>query len=391
MKSLLSIMFCLILCTNCCAFALANEQQIVQYNGESPVTLFSFSSELPQILNPIANNNAFQGVEIVCGAVISKEPDDYLMEDEPNTYGSIASLIITKAGGRRQLIGVSCVNGGAWHVAEFGDRLFRQEYEPELDIVWVRNLTRPAFAVSYSGHNQHLMDLFSFSGNRIWEMIGHLNESEKLEIYTTQNGFSVTDSGHEYQCSRARGYWMEYMNSIEEFPNSYEACKMLEIQNLKSNMSVLYGYTMEGDLFVSPSHRARSLGSYSCYIPFIYLNESKIYGSERWLKVQIGSTVGWMREVDCCLGESLPQYPVSVGKARQDVILFGDSSAASEIKRIPLGTYFHVLGETDNGLYHICIPRGRLSWNIDMTGIYGYVQKDEVFFGGSISEIHDLE
>lgn len=391
MKSLLSIVFCLILCINCCAFALANEQQIVQYNGESPVTLYSFSNELPQILNPIANNNAFQGVEIICGAVISKEPDDYLMEGELNTYGSITSLIITKTGGTLQLIGVSCVNGAAWHVVEFGDKLLRQAYKPELDIVWGVSFTRPVFAISYSGHNQRFVDLFSFSGNRIWEMIGHLNERERLAIYTTQNGFLVIDSGHEYQYGRSSGYWMEYMSSIDEFPISIETCKTLEAQNQKSDTSVLYGYTMESNLYASPSRSAESLGNYSCYIPFIYLNESKIRGSDRWLKVQIGSTVGWMCEADCCLGESLPQYPASVGKARRDVTLYRDSSATSEIKRIPLGTYFHVLGETDNGLYHICIPREGLSWNIDMTGTYGYVQKDEVCCGGSISEINSLE
>ncbi len=391
MKTLLSIMLCFVLCFDCCAFALVNEEQIVQHNGEVPVTVYTFTDELPKILMPIGKNEVLQDAEIICGVTISKEPDAYIMEDEPNTYGSIVSLFIIKKGERLQLIGVSCVNGTSWQVTEFSDKLLRQGHEPAIDIAWVRNSTRPAFAVRYSGHNQHVVDLFSFSGNRVWEMIGHLNRHEELEIYTTQNGFSVIDSGHEYQYSRATGYWMEYMDSIDEFPMSIEACKKLDAQNTNNDMNVLYGYTMEGDLRISPSRSAKSLGSYSRYVPFIYLNESRKDGSDRWLKVQLGSTVGWMREADCCLGESLPQYPVSVGKVKQDAILYGDDTAASKIKRIPHGTIFHILGETDNGLYHICIPQGELSWKIDMTGTYGYVRSEAVDCGGTVSELNNHE
>ena len=88
-----------------------------------------------------------------------------------------------------------------------------------------------------------------------------------------------------------------------------------------------------------------------------------------------------------------PDYafePVPLGRILDSCPLYASAKDKRPTTELAPGTTFHILTEY-KGMYHICIPQGEISWDVDRDGLYGYIPKEDVLTGYSPSALDAQE
>jgi hypothetical protein len=117
-----------------------------------------------------------------------------------------------------------------------------------------------------------------------------------------------------------------------------------------------------------------------------FTGEQKSGTTFPWYQVQIGDTVGWMSSNYVGFAPDLGFMPIPLGRTLEGCSLYASARDKTPMAELAPGTTFHILTEYD-GMYHICIPQGELSWAVDPDGTYGYIPKKNVLTGYSPSAL----
>ena len=62
----------------------------------------------------------------------------------------------------------------------------------------------------------------------------------------------------------------------------------------------------------------------------------------------------------------------------------------SAVGSFPAGTLMHVVFEDGDWLY-VDVPRGEMTWLMDMEGSFGFVRKSDVFTASSVCRLEWME
>ncbi len=79
------------------------------------------------------------------------------------------------------------------------------------------------------------------------------------------------------------------------------------------------------------------------------------------------------------------RFPTLCGRTLASCALYAQADDASLALELSAGTSFHILAETENDRFHICVPSGGLGPEVDTGGTYGYVSKSSVIMGASVA------
>ena len=95
---------------------------------------------------------------------------------------------------------------------------------------------------------------------------------------------------------------------------------------------------------------------------------------------------GWMSSNYVDLSPDYHFAPIPLGRTPEGCPLYACAKDKKPTAELAPGTTFHILAEYD-GMYHICIPQGELTWAVDPDGTYGYIPKKNVLTGYSPSAL----
>lgn len=145
-----------------------------------------------------------------------------------------------------------------------------------------------------------------------------------------------------------------------------------------------YGVAAGPHLRAQTSSRSKDLGQYHAGVLVEILGE-EAGDPYNWYRVRVGSMQGYMcslyvdYEGSVCSMKPLVQYePLQVAETIKPVKLKGGVGwFAKTLREVPAGTRMHVLAERGKWL-HVMIPEGEISWMMDVTGIDGYIRREDV-------------
>lgn len=346
---------------------------------------YLFQDELPAQLAAPLSEWGYVHARALSGAAIEEPGDHPPMPDEPGSYPSFSALMLLDVAGKVELVGAAWVEGQPWQVVSFGTRLLRRTTNLSMGIVECPGLERPALAVSYWNHPQ-CSDLFAFTGNRMWQMVGY--RTSDLIISTAEPSIiTIDESGQQEMYPLPKHYWAEYMTSIDEYPTTLAECEALAAPDTDSE----WYHTDGANLRAEPTQHSQSLGLYQMNVPLRFSGEQKPGSQWPWYHVRIGYTEGWMSAQYVTPGLAWPAPALPVGRALNNCEMYTQLGDAAPASQLAAGTDFHILAETSDGWRHICIPAGKLTGEMDLSGTYGYVHRDDMLTGASVAALDAQE
>lgn len=354
-----------------------------------------FSGDLPEILvEPLTNNN-LEKEAVVCGALIEAPTMSIIIPGEKWTYSSVKSIVLMQSDGHYRLIGMTRVGDQPWQVLPFSENMLRPESLPKVELRHCRGMMIPVFSIVYPMEEGNLYDLFVFDNNQLWKMIGHGNEAKGIDIMISGGYATLTEDATEFLYAVFDRFWVEYMESVQEFPHDRAACERMQKQWKDHwDESAAEGWVeIQGaNLRAEPTQKSESLGVYYRYVPARYLGDAVSGTQWPWLHLQIGETEGWMSGAYVRLeGPSADPFPVQMGRAVNGCIIYRNASESAQSMWMPPGTDFHVLAAKGQEWYHVCVPRDTITWEVDSNGVFGYVHPNEVLVGAGLNELDTLE
>lgn len=134
-----------------------------------------------------------------------------------------SALMLMENQGTTQLIGAAQVNGQTWQVINFGSHLLRKTADLGMGIIESPGGAVPGLGVSYWNQEKPEFDLFQFSPNRVWEMVGY-RTSDLIISSAGKNLIVINTAGQERTFGPSPIFEMAAMTSIDEYPITEEAC-----------------------------------------------------------------------------------------------------------------------------------------------------------------------
>lgn len=374
-RRFLALMLCLCLIP---AVSLAEER--------APYEVFTFSASLPVRLQEPLSSLIPDESRILSGAAIQHNGSHY--GDAPDYLDSYTALVLVDSAEGLHLYAAAWVENLPWQVNDY-TRVLRQTkgvsvsiYKPDADRI-------PVFSVDYAVQGGIMSDMFSFWGNRLWCVYAHTDQSRGVTIKNDHGGVEITDgSGRNgYACDIP--FYLDYMVNMSAFPISHEEAASLASSSqlaFDADTAVNRVYSRGANLRKEPTSKSESLGMYTANVPMIFTGEQKPGTNWPWYQVNIGDTMGWMSSDYVAISIHLYEAPIPLGRTVDICPLYAAIGDTQPAMQLSPGATFHILTEID-GLYHICIPQGEISWAVDVNGVYGYIPKENVLTGYSPSAL----
>ena len=351
----------------------------------------TFSGRLPEELLESLAALVPDESNILSGASIRYNGYHVSSEDAPAYRDCLSALILVDTGDSLCLWAAAQPEGQPWQVSDY-TRFLRQGKNISVGIYQPTVSRIPVFSVDYGVQGGTMSDLIQFHYHQLWGMSGHINTATKTTITVLTDEFALADSvGYQhYACARV--FWLEYMQSMDEFPTSRAALESMEhaaTAARQANAAAGLAYAQGAHLRTKPTAKSASLGQYNPNVPVILTGEEAAGTSYPWMKIRIGSTEGWMSSN--YLYDAYTQLePVPLGRTVECCPLYDDPSAKEAVIELPAGATFHILTEY-KGMYHICIPQGEISCAVDVDGVYGYIPKEGVLTSATPTALDALE
>lgn len=342
-----------------------------------PYEVFTFSASLPERLQEPLQPWVEDESRILSSAAIQSNGGDYAAD-------CYAALVLVDAAEGTRLIAAAQPEGLPWQVEDF-THMLRRRQNVSVSIYMDEYTRVPCFSVDYPLPDGLMSDFLTFY--TLWEMTGHTDTARGITVSITANGLEITDRQGYLECQAAQGFWLEYMKDISAFPTTRAEALAQEAQAesaiIASSLKAIM-YAAGAHLRTGPTGSAESLGQYNMDVPMVYLGKQEKGAQWPWYQVRIGNTVGWMSSNYI---HSEPQHhPVPLGRTVYGCTLYATADDTQPVVRLEPGTTFHILTEY-NGMYHICIPRGEISYAVDAEGTYGYIPIKNVLTGASPSAL----
>ena len=353
--------------------------------------VFTFAGTLPDRLIEPLGDMISPDAHILSGAAIQHNGYHVSGNDSPATLDCISALVLVNTDDGLHLYAAAQPEGLPWEVSDY-THFLRQGTTVSVGIYQPESNRIPMFSVDYGVQGGTMSDLFIFRHNMLWCINGHINTANGTSIAVYTDSLSLKDNAGYQEYVSCRGFWLDYMESIDEFPATRSELETMEDAAhtaIASNAVAGLAYAQDVHLRAEATAKSESLGQYNQNVPVVLLGE-KINGTNYpWLKVRIGNTEGWMSS-NYIYDTYLQPCPVPLGRTVDGCAMYADLDGAQPISQLEPGTTFHVLTEV-NGMYHICIPQGEISWEVDVDGTYGYIFTADALTGYSPSALDALE
>ncbi len=359
-------------------------------DAASPYQVSTFAGRLPQQLQEPLSMLISDESRIVSGAMIEYNYP-HLEPDEPASFPSCTAMLIVDTDEGPLLLAAAWVEGRPWQVDDF-TRLLRREENVSVSIYQPEANRIPVFSVDYPSQSGLVSDLMIFRGNRLWQLTGHIDEAAGVEIIASLSRITVFENGVQHMYQYPDAFWMDYLADVTEFPTTRADAETLDKAALSvsvSNEAAGHGYTVGSNLRREATSKSESLGLYSAEVPLTLTGEEKPGTQLPWYQVRIGDTLGWM-SANYVRYFPIQDYPVPLGRTADGCPMYTHPGDAQPLQQLEPGATFHILTEY-KGMYHICIPQGELSWDVDRNGVYGYIPVEGVLTGYSPSALDALE
>lgn len=350
------------------------QTEVYEFKGEVPDELAAVFSREPNL----------SGWTCVCGAM---QHADYVNQKFPDTLG----LAAFEKDGQRQLVVIDRING-IWSLLPLGTKALYQDPAMELSINYdpanssdfiirydcadgVRQ-----FHVSINAPSDDLCGHYAFceirkyryvSGNQQDSLWIDLEWSTGLWTYTAQHGSDMKkDSGEVcFSC------WLGVCD-IADFPDSIE--KMRAIPNLLPE-----GCAVAGGVHFRKDHSSRSKELGTLKSGTIIQIKDRVPGDPfEWIHTSIGAINGYVASNYTSLGSDTihinMEYPLPIAVCANSLRLQSDTGLFNKtVSELPAGTKMHIIMDQGDWLY-VDVPRGDISWLMDVDGTYGYIRKSDV-------------
>lgn len=350
----------------------------------------TFAGRLPERLQEPLSALISDETRIISGAAIQHSGKLY-EADEIGSWESYSAMVIVDTDEGPLLLAAAWVDGLAWQVDDF-TRFLRREENVSVSIYQPGPNRIPVFSVDYPGQIGLVSDLMIFRGNRLWQLTGHIDEAAGVQISVDINNATINDNDGKgmYEC--AEPFWMDYLADITEFPTTradVETFGKMATSIFVSNDAAGLGYTEGANLRREPTSNSESLGLYNKEVPLTLTGKQQQGTSHPWYEVRIGNTLGWM-SANYVRYYLRQYYPVPMGRTLDSCPLYAMPGDSQPLQQLEPGTTFHILTEY-KGMYHICIPQGEISWEVDRDGVYGYIPTSDLLTAYSPSMLDALE
>jgi len=378
-RRFLSVMMCLCLLPG---LALAETAPMYQ--------VFTFAGRLPEQLQEPLSAMISDETRIVSGAAIQHN-SLFFEADEPGSWNSYSAMLIVDTDEGPLLLAAAWVDGLSWQVDDF-TRFLRREENVSVSIYQPGPNRIPVFSVDYPDRSGMVSDLMLFRGNRLWQLYGHIDEAAGLQILIDGHDVTAIENEVHNFYNYPEPFWMDYLADASGFPTTREDVETIHKSASSifvSNEAAGLAYTIGANLRREATSASESLGMYSKGVPMTRTGEQKQGTKYPWFQVRIGDTVGWM-SANYLRADQDYYYPVPMGRTLDGCPMYAQPGNAQPIQQLEPGTTFHILTEYE-GMYHICIPREAISWDVDRNGIYGYIPKEGLLEGASVSALDALE
>ena len=201
---------CLALLLPVCALAEVWTEDQFTSDGQFSMRYYLFQDEWPSQLVKPMQEYGYEVTDLLSGAGL-EETDCF------------SALMLIETQGSTQLIGAAQVNGQTWQVTNFDSRLLRKTVDLGMGIIESPGGTVPGLGVSYWNQEKPEFDLFQFSPNRVWEMVGY-RTSDLIISSAGKNLIVIDTAGQERVFCPSPTFEMAAMTSIDEYPKTEEAC-----------------------------------------------------------------------------------------------------------------------------------------------------------------------
>lgn len=179
-------------------------------DGQFSMRYYLFQEEWPAQMADAMQAYGYEAANLLSGAGL-EEADCF------------SALMLIENQGTAQLIGATQVKGQTWQVIHFGSHLLRKTVDLGMGIIESPDGGIPGLAVSYWNQEKPEFDLFQFSPNRFWEMVGY-RTSDLIISSAGKNLIVIDAAGQERAFGPSPIFLMEKMTSIDEYPITEEAC-----------------------------------------------------------------------------------------------------------------------------------------------------------------------
>ena len=352
-----------------------------------PYEVFTFSASLPERLKEPLSALIPDETKVISGAAI--QHNGYHYGDSPSSLDSYTALVLVATDEGPRLYAAAWVENLPWQVNDY-TRFLRQQKNVYISVYKADTYRDPVFSVDYSVQGGIKSDLFTFRSNLLWCIDGHIDKGCGVTVRGTYpESIQLTDSkgSKAYYCSMP--FYLDYMTDISAYPITREAAEAQALAyetTAATDASVNRVSTSGAHLRKAPTGTSESLGIYAHNVPMTFTGEQKPGTMFPWYQVRIGSTVGWMSSNYVDSAPDIGFMPVPLGRTPEGCQLYASAKGKTPTTELASGTTFHILAEYD-GMYHICIPQGELTWAVDPDGTYGYIPTKNVLTGYSPSAL----
>lgn len=356
-----------------------------------PYEVFTFSASLPERLKEPLSALIPDETKVISGAAI--QHNGYHYGDSPSSLDSYTALVLVATDEGPRLYAAAWVENLPWQVNDY-TRFLRQQKNVYISVYKADTYRNPVFSVDYSVQGGIKSDLFTFRSNLLWCIDGHIDKGCGVTVRGTYpESIQLTDSkgSKAYYCSMP--FYLDYMTDISAYPITREAAEAQTIAyetTAATDASVNRVYTSGAHLRKEPTGKSESLGIYAHNVPMTFTGEQKPGTMFPWYQVRIGNTLGWMSSNYVDASPNIAFAPILLGRTPEGCQLYASAKGKTPTTELASGTTFHILAEYD-GMYHICIPQGELTWAVDPDGTYGYIPKKNVLTGYSPSALDAQE
>ena len=356
-----------------------------------PYEMFTFSASLPERLKEPLSALIPDETKVISGAAI--QHNGYHYDDSPSSLDSYTALLLVATDEGPCLYAAAWVENLPWQVNDY-TRFLRQTKNVYISVYKADTYRDPVFSVDYSVQGGIKSDLFTFRSNLLWCIDGHIDKGRGVAVKDTYpESIQLTDSNGSkaYYCSMP--FYLDYMADISAYPITREAAEAQTIAyetTAATDASVNRVYASGAHLRKDPTGKSESLGVYAHNVPMTFTGEQKPGTTFPWYQVRIGDTLGWMSSNYVDSAPDIGFMPVPLGRTLEGCQLYTSAKDKTPTTELAPGTTFHILAEYD-GMYHICIPQGELTWAVDPDGTYGYIPTKNVLTGYSPSALDAQE
>ena len=423
------LLLALLLCVLLSASAQA-EINVQEYPYDDPPGVYrvtTFDEDMPEVLRGILAKNGITDYRVVCGATWQALDDR--LRDDPEPLPT--ALVAIEQGGVQTLIGVDIAWGvdAGMQVLDLGSHALLPGRDFYISHPGRLGFSPRGFTVTYplEGGGSETYSFIQSGMSQAWQVDGYRSQDANGDgflIYTVSQyeraqGFNVEEFTAEPDELRHLGHYpyygtflLDYMDSIRDYPTTPEEAEALSKSSLQrlgeGKAAEKLGLNLFVNLREKPTSKSQSFGMLQAGLPLTVLGQEPGPNAP-WYHVRFGSLEGyiagnflhllprendgsilwdteniqWDKGNNFAIGTAiatLGSAPAKIARSLGDIKLRSEmSDSSTTIAEFPQNTLMHVVTvDAEAGWLYVMKPNGEIGWDVDATGVGGYVRPEEI-------------